>query len=158
MKRCATTAIDEDIGTTEFQSQARVAMYLRSIGLLFTATIGGHLKQIPSRAKAVSEGYEKGVPDLLVFEPRNGYHGLAIEMKRPRVKGRSNGAVSADQRRWLTEMNSRGYLARVCFGDVAAIDLVALYMMGDLVRINLNTVGELYYRLSPEEALSLGGE
>ena len=56
-------------------------------------------------------GYLAGTADILIFEPRGRYHGLFIEMKRPK-----GGVVSDKQKEFLQRANERGYYAVVCCG------------------------------------------
>ena len=55
-------------------------------------------------------GVKSGVPDLMLPIPRNGYHGLFIEMKT--VGGR----LSEHQKKWIEALNQLGYLAVVAYG------------------------------------------
>lgn len=52
-------------------------------------------------------GVRKGVPDLLFFDPRHGYTGLAIEVKTPQ------GTVTKEQREFLANLKERGWLTAV---------------------------------------------
>ena len=39
-------------------------------------------------------GYKKGFPDMFFYEPRQGFNGLAIELKR------DMGSASPEQKKW----------------------------------------------------------
>lgn len=52
-------------------------------------------------------GVKAGVSDLLFFEARQGYHGLAIEVKT------QTGTVSKAQRTFLANLKHRGWLTAV---------------------------------------------
>lgn len=52
-------------------------------------------------------GVKAGVSDLLFFESRHGYHGLAIEVKT------KTGTVSKAQREFLADLKQRGWLTAV---------------------------------------------
>lgn len=52
-------------------------------------------------------GVKKGAPDLLFFDARHGFHGLAIEVKTP------TGTVSREQQQFLTQLSHRGWLTHV---------------------------------------------
>ena len=67
-------------------------------------------------------GCRRGVPDLELPVPMHGYHGLFIEMKRPR------GRLSADQEKWLKALNQLGYKAVCCKGWEEARDEICRYM------------------------------
>ena len=70
-------------------------------------------------------GVKKGVPDLFLPVPMNGYHGLFIEMKT------RSGRVSPEQEKWITALNQFGYRAVVCYGWEAARDTLIEYMQND---------------------------
>jgi len=108
----------------EFHDQIAVAQYLRLRypDALWSATAGG-LRTSYSQAKRMKAmGLRRGVPDLLIFEPRGRYHGLAIEMKRE-----SGGVLSAEQKWWIDELNKRGYKAVICRGYADAISQIDDY-------------------------------
>lgn len=52
-------------------------------------------------------GYKKGCPDIMIFEPRGGYHGLMIELKA------KNGVTTKDQVEWQNNLEIRGYKAYI---------------------------------------------
>jgi len=70
-----------------------------------------------------AEGMKAGVPDLFIAMPKNGYHGLFIEMKR--IKG---GSLSTEQKQWICELNRQGYKAEVCQGCDMAIKVIEAYL------------------------------
>ena len=103
---------------TERQEQVRVAKLLDQLGLLWCHVPNeGHGRRGKEGAirgaRLRAEGLKSGVPDVLIFDKnsRPGSVGLAIELKR--VKG---GRVSEDQKRWLEELEKRGWVCRVCRG------------------------------------------
>lgn len=71
-------------------------------------------------------GLRAGFPDLGLFVPRSGYHGLFIEMKR--TKG---GQVEESQKGWHAELRARGYRVEVCKGCDAAIAAITDYLKGE---------------------------
>lgn len=83
---------------------------------------------IPSNGLRIHQqklaGYSNGCPDLYIFEPHNGYHGLFIEMK---VADRRKGRLSNTQERWLRRLRERGYCARVAFGRHEAKRIIDEY-------------------------------
>ena len=86
------------------------------------------------------KGVRPGVPDLLLPVARAGYHGLAVEIKRPRQldeRGRirsREGVLSPEQRDWLEALEREGWRAETCYGADAAIRLVENYVSGSLQR------------------------
>jgi hypothetical protein len=79
-------------------------------------------------------GLHKGASDLLIAYPVGRYHGLFIEMKRPRDHFRDNAsaerAVSDDQRIFLTSMADVGYFTAVCYGFDEAKTVTERYLRG----------------------------
>lgn len=71
-------------------------------------------------------GYEKGMPDLAIFEPRGAFHGLFVELKRTR-----GGTVSVDQRIMMARLRDRGYQVAVCKGATEAIDTITAYLCSE---------------------------
>lgn len=71
----------------------------------------------------IAMGIRKGVPDIIIDHPSNGYHGLRIEMKRA-----DGGRLSQPQRKWLERLNSRGYLAVCCHGFEKAKKVIEDYL------------------------------
>lgn len=66
---------------SEDNFQKSVARYLDSKGVLwFHCPNGGH-RNVAEAAKLKAMGVKAGVPDVLIFQPRKGYHGFAIELK-----------------------------------------------------------------------------
>ena len=75
-------------------------------------------------AKRLKEtGCKKGFPDVFVYEPRGGHHGLSMELKRPK-----GGRVSPDQKRWREELEERGFLATIARGYDEAVAIVTEYL------------------------------
>lgn len=106
----------------ETHEQMIVAEYLDLIGALY-CHIPNEGKRSPVTAAILQRmGLKKGAPDLIIFEPRGKYHGLAIEMKAPR------GRLSADQRLFLFMLQKRGYATACCHGADEAIKLIRKYM------------------------------
>lgn len=108
---------------TEYEEQKIVAEYLRRRGLLFTATLGGVRVPIGCAVKLKAQGYQAGVPDLLIFTNRVGkFTGVAIEMKR-----RKGGVVSAKQSTWMERLASQGWATFVAHGAAQAIAEIQHY-------------------------------
>jgi len=74
-------------------------------------------------ASAKKQGAKNGVADILCLVPRQGYHGLAIEMKR-----KTGGKVSEDQDKWLGAAEAAGYYSVVANGADEAIETLNWYL------------------------------
>lgn len=70
----------------------------------------------------VAAGYEKGIPDLIIYEPRGEFHGLCIEFKSKK------GRLSEWQDVWLANLSHRGYYTAVERDSTAAIRLIQDYL------------------------------
>ncbi len=66
-------------------------------------------------------GYRKGIPDLLIFEPRNGYAGLALEVKT------KTGRASEHQLKWQKELQERGWKAEIRKGLEECLEAIDEY-------------------------------
>lgn len=71
--------------------------------------------------KVKALGVKKGVSDLLFFDARRRYAGLAIEVKAPK------GTVSKEQQQFLTHLAHRGWLTHVCRDFLTAKQIIDEY-------------------------------
>lgn len=93
---------------------------------LFSATVGGVRVAMHTALKMKQAGYKKGIPDILIFEPRNGYVGLALEVKTP------TGRASEHQKMWQHKLRERGWKAEICKGLNACIECIDSYFSDEL--------------------------
>jgi hypothetical protein len=82
--------------------------------LLFAIPNGGE-RNIIVAARMKKEGVRAGVPDLFLAVPRGEFHGLFIEMKKPK-----GGRVSKNQSSMMKLLAAQGYASKVCCGWVEA--------------------------------------
>ena len=119
---------DEQVAVVQWWRQ----QYPKFAGLLFASANGLYLGGTP-RQRAVrwalfeKSGGRAGVADLFLALSSRGFHGLWIEMKA--TKG---GRLSQDQKDFLGDMASQGYMAVCCKGADSAIDTIKDYMRGGL--------------------------
>ena len=108
----------------EYELQKSVCKYLdfKYKGLLYNGSAGGMKTYISVAKKMKETGYKSGFPDLFIYQPKDGYNGLAIELK---VKGNY---ASPTQKDWIKRLNDRGYLAKVCTGFDDAIQIIDEYL------------------------------
>ncbi len=71
--------------------------------------------------KAKVSGMLSGVPDLFLPLPKNGHHGLYIEMKSEK------GRLTENQQWFLSNAESLGYKTAVCYSAKEAIDAIEAY-------------------------------
>ena len=70
---------------------------------------------------AKGQGMLSGVPDLFLSVPKNGFHGLFIEMKSEK------GRVTENQHWFLTNADSLGYKTVICYSAKEAISAIQAY-------------------------------
>lgn len=88
---------------------------------LFAIPNGG-VRNIGTAVKLKKEGVLAGVPDLFLMIPKNGWHGMWIEMK---IKG---GKLSPNQSEFMGRATLLGYMSVVCFGFEEAKELINEYL------------------------------
>mgnify|MGYP003428651309 FL=1 len=71
--------------------------------------------------RAIAQGMLSGVPDLFLPVPKNGYHGLFIEMKYGSNK------VTESQEKFLQNAANVGYAVSVCYSANEAIKRIEDY-------------------------------
>lgn len=108
---------------TEHQIQSKLVKLVSDQypELLYCATVGGARMSINQARQIKRQGYRKGIPDLIFYEPRKGYNGLCIEVKK---KG---GQPSPHQRAWIADLQQRGYQALICKGLESCIEAFETY-------------------------------
>ena len=87
---------------------------------------GGRRNKITG-ARLKAEGVVAGVPDVFLASPRQGVHGLYIEMKRQR-----GGTVQATQKELITALRQAGYRVEVCKGWWEAREVIENYLTGEI--------------------------
>lgn len=104
-------------GSPEHDIQVRIVDHLEAMAVppLYSATVGGVRVAMHTALRMKQAGYKKGIPDLLIFEPRNGYCGLALEVKTP------TGRASEHQKEWQRQLQERGWKAVISKGLDACI-------------------------------------
>lgn len=106
----------------EDEEQKAIAEYLDRRGVLWCHVPNEGKRSYRTAAHLHAMGLKSGVPDIIIFEPRNGYHGLAIEMKV------GDNKPTAEQKHWLRSLIERGYKAGVCYSAESAIKVVERYL------------------------------
>lgn len=93
----------------DVQSQVIAYLKYKYPSTLYCATVGGIRTTFKQAVKMKRTGYVKGIPDLLIFEPRGTFHGLMIEMKKDK-----NSYATKEQKEWQEKLNARGYRSEIC--------------------------------------------
>lgn len=110
---------------TEAQLQKAVIDYikLQYPNIRYCASLGGqYQKYVSQRKKAKDTGYVAGFPDLQITEPVGKYYGLFIEIKLDHKC-----YASQVQKKWIKDLNNRGYYAVVCKGFDECIETINNY-------------------------------
>lgn len=79
-------------------------------------------------AMAKAEGVKAGVLDIFLPYANGEYHGLFIEMKRPKTEKQEAGKLSADQRAFGNEMSKNNYCCAVCYTWEQAVSVLEWYL------------------------------
>jgi hypothetical protein len=95
----------------------------------YCASLGG--QYIPkwqkrTLAKKGRSGYVAGFPDIQITEARGGYHGLFIELKYTK-----RDYPSHEQKKWLEDLEQRGYKAVCNKGYEQTIETINEYLQQD---------------------------
>ena len=104
---------------------------LRAPWLLYCASAGGARTSLVGARRLKATGHKKGFPDLFFYEPRKGFHGLAIELKRDK------GRATPEQKRWKAELEERGFKAVVARGRQACLEVLKDYFEEDNLDLDL---------------------
>ena len=110
-------------GSPEHDIQVQLVDYLDTLmpAPLYSATVGGVRVAMHTALRMKRAGYRKGIPDLLIFEPRNGYVGLALEVKT------KTGRASEHQLKWQKELQNRGWKAEIRKGLEQCLEAIDEY-------------------------------
>jgi hypothetical protein len=119
----------------EDNEQFKVIKYLKEKhpDVLFRVSIDGLRLPIGILMKMKkSGGLQRSLPDIEIFYPNKGYHGLFIEMKRTGRKLKKKNGNWADDRleeqaNTILKLNNLGYFATFADGEVDAIKIIDQY-------------------------------
>ena len=115
MKKCPSPKVPVQ---SEYDLQKSLCLYLRLNypQAIFTSDLSGIRLPMGLAVKTAKLRSSRAIPDLLIFEPRKGYHGLFIELKRPGVRffkrdGHPATEHFAEQWEMIQRLLQKGYLA-----------------------------------------------
>ena len=105
---------------------------LRYPNVIFTVDTSGIRLTIGQATQMKSLRSGRGIPDLLIFEPRGNYKGLFIEIKKDSPY-KKNGELKKDkhleeQSEMLCRLNRKGYVAFFCAGVDECLIAIKDYM------------------------------
>lgn len=101
--------------------------------VLFNSDMAGVKLTMGQAIKAKKLRSSKGFPDLIIYEPRNGFHGLFLELKRDGEKlFKKDGTYKTDhlkeQSEILQQLSMRGYVALFAVGFEMSKKLIDIYL------------------------------
>lgn len=102
--------------------------------VIFNTDLSGATKLTVGQAVALkSLRSGRGFPDLVIYEPRDGWYGLFIELKQEGTKLTKKNGDSAtvhieEQTNMLIELNDRGYKAEFAVGFDEAKTIIDNYL------------------------------
>lgn len=102
--------------------QMSCARYLDYAQLLWCHVGNERRTSIQAGVRLKKKGVKKGVPDILIFEPRGKYNGLAVELKIKPNK------VSKEQNEWLSQLVIKGWQTSVCYSFDEFDELLTKYL------------------------------
>lgn len=100
------------------------------LDLMYAIPNGGHRNKAVA-AKLKKEGVKKGVPDIHLPVARGGFHGLYIELKKPKDTKSGAGKATKEQLDWQIKLNAHGYLTVICIGWEKAKETIESYLLCD---------------------------
>ena len=116
--------LDDESGHQEalFEWAKYQLWHMPELEYMFHVPNGG--KREKATAVALKrQGVKAGVPDIVLPVPRDGYHGLCIELKAGKNKPTQN------QKRWLKFLQEQGYYTAVCYGWQEAAKIIETYLL-----------------------------
>lgn len=108
---------------------------------LFSTNYAAGLKLTPRQASIQSKlQSHRGAPDLMIYEPRGKYVGLAIELKRDGVKiAKKDGSPASqhikEQNEYLEALRKRRWKCFFCIGYTDAIKTIDEYLGIDTLKV-----------------------
>lgn len=124
------------MNTTETNLHIRIAYYIRHNypDVIFTSESSGIKLTIGQAVLQKKMRSGRALPDLMVFEPRRGYNGMFLEIKKDGVNiYKKNGEIKRDkhlqeQEEVLARLTEKGYFAKFVVGYDNAIALIDYYL------------------------------
>jgi len=121
---------------SEESLQTAVSSYikLQFPDVMFTAESSGIRLTIGQAVKAKKQRSQRGLPDMIILEPRGKYHGLCLELKKEGSSPfKKDGTLKAgqhllEQSHAIRELKKRGYFACFCSGFYQSKEMIDAYM------------------------------
>jgi hypothetical protein len=102
--------------------QKSLAKYLDMKGVLYIHPPNGGTRNVIEATKLKKMGVKSGVPDILIFNRKKSFAGLAIELKVGYNK------PSENQLEFMKQLDAEGWMCVVSYSLEECIDLVDSYL------------------------------
>lgn len=121
---------------TELQEHVQLAKYIKEKypDVIFLSTLNGVKMPVVLGMQCAALQSERGLPDIVIFEPKKNFHGLCIELKRTGEKLFKKDGIThvsphvKEQDEILQRLSKKGYYATFSIGFIEAKTLVDIYM------------------------------
>ena len=114
---------NKNLDATEQSEQETLVQWLKLKNIWhYAIPNGAWTKNYGVAVNLKKAGLSPGTPDICIPTPKNGKHGLYIEMKP-----KSGGKVSLSQIGWIKYLTEAGYVAKVAHGFDHAMQIVYEY-------------------------------
>lgn len=117
---------------TEYSEQIKLVNWFRlqypKHKYLLTHFANGGYRGAKSGSLFKALGVVAGYPDLVLFLPRNRFHVLFIEMKKPIVPGKPKAYISSEQKSIMQLLKEQGYCVTLAYGFDQAKSIILEYM------------------------------
>jgi len=115
--------------------QIAVSTYIKFAypSVIFTAESSGIRLTMGQAVKAKKQRSQRGLPDMMILEPRGRYHGLLIELKIKSPFKIKDGELLAgehlgEQYNAIQKLKYKGYWACFCTGFDESKEIIDAYM------------------------------
>ena len=109
----------------EHDEQLALIQWCNLKKIFIFAIPNGGKRNVITAQKLKAEGVVAGIPDLFIPEPRGGWHGIFIEMKRTNA---TPSATSPIQGQIIAALRGRNYKVKVCKGWIEASKEIEAYL------------------------------
>lgn len=123
MKSAKHKIVKEKVTITELSIHNQVCKYLKLLNVMFLSDFAAGIKLSAGMANRQSmQKSNHAFPDIHILEPRNGKHGLFIELKRDvsALYNKNGTYIKSEhieaQRACIVALNEKGYHAQFCCG------------------------------------------
>lgn len=124
------------ISNKEESIQIAVSKFIKLAypNVVFTSESSGVRVNMGTAIKMKKQRSNHKLPDMIILEPRNGYHGLCLELKKSRQGVYlKNGSLSSlehiqEQQKTLNVLTEKGYLALFACGIDEALQIIQKYL------------------------------